>query len=480
MRRVLTLLACLISLGASLPAAAPASRGLQTAVVDTAPMVGPQADLAFAHVRAAGATKVKLLLPWPAVVPNTKNKPLFFNSANPADSHYNWGWFDLEISRAVAHGLDPIVYIDDAPRWAEGSGTGREGSRRPDPVELGKFAQAAALRFSGSFHGLPRVRYWQVWNEPNLQSYLSPQSENGQLVAPDIYRAMVNHFAGAVHAVHPGNRVIAGGLAPFSAHRGSTAPLAFMRGVLCMSGRAHPRPSCGDHASFDIWSTHPYTSGGPSHHAIGPDDVSLGDLPQMKRLLDAAQGAGHIDSRGGKAKFWVTEFGWDTKPPDGNGVPLHLDARWVAEALYRMWHSGVSLVTWFKVRDDANEGQPDPQVFQSGLYFRCVGGLQCDQPKPALRAFRFPFVALRSGLGVYVWGRTPWGQPRPRVLIERRSQHGWTRVARLGTDRHGIFRRHIRTSKHGDLRVRIPGTARRSLPFTLLKKTPDLAVNPFG
>ena len=68
-------------------------------------------------------------------------------------------------------------------------------------------------------------------------------------------------------------------------------------------------------------------------------------------------------------RFWVTEFAWDSNPPDPGGVPLALEGRWVADALHRVWAAGVSLVTWFSLRD-----QPlRTSAYQSGLYLRGSG-----------------------------------------------------------------------------------------------------------
>ena len=97
-------------------------------------------------------------------------------------------------------------------------------------------------------------------------------------------------------------------------------------------------------------------------------------------------------------------------------MPEELHARWVAEALYRMWDQGVSLVTWFQVRDQAWGSGP----FQSGLYFRGQDGIASDKPKLALTAFRFPFVAFRDSKTKQVdyWGRSPRG----RATGDRRSR----------------------------------------------------------
>src|SRR5262249_43562540 len=148
------------------------------------------------------------------------------------------------------------------------------------------------------------------------------------------------------------NTVIAGSLAPYEQTTGDgIPPLTFMKEFLCLSGmRVRPRPQCLERADFDIWAMQPYTWGGPTHHSTVEGDVQLGDLPSMKQTLDEAVAKGRIVSSQ-PVRFWVTEFSWDTNPPDPGGVPLALQARWVSQALYTMWQNGVSLVTWWLIRD---------------------------------------------------------------------------------------------------------------------------------
>jgi hypothetical protein len=279
----------------------------------------------------------------------------------------------------------------------------------------------------------------------------------------------VNAFAASVHA-RPGNIVGAGGLSPFGITT-AVAPLRFMRELLCQSAGPEPRRTCGERIHFDVWSIHPYTVGGPEHRAHRKDDVSLGDLPEVRRLLAAAVRNGSVVSAS-FPRLWVTEFAWDTRPPDPKGVPARLQARWVSEALYRMWWSGVSLVTWFLLRDDPFRVSP----YQSGLYYR-GSTPPSDRPKPMLTAFRFPFVALAEGPRVLVWARTPDGEPA-QVVIERRSAAGWHRVASLTTNRLGILHALIPPLR-GVLRGRIGADGPASLPF-VVSRTRDHEYLPFG
>jgi hypothetical protein len=213
----------------------------------------PTDPLAYARTRQAGASVVRINVDWGAVAPLRRTPA--FQPADPSDPAYDWEAIDRAVTLAHQYKLEPLLTVFDAPSWAESSaphptsfGPYPTGPFRPDPSQLEAFARAAATRYSGSFGGLPRVRYWEAWDEPNLVVYLTPQIEHKALVGADIYRSLVNAFATAVHSVHPDNLVIAGVLAPFNFltpwGRLGVAPLDFMRRLLCMSAGPNPKPTC--------------------------------------------------------------------------------------------------------------------------------------------------------------------------------------------------------------------------------------------
>jgi hypothetical protein len=489
-------LAVALALAAVLSHAPPAAAAgaLQTGLADV--FQGTDAPLAFKRTKAAGASVVRIYVGWRSIAPGGDAKPAGFDARNPADPNYNWSSADAEVRGAVAAGLRPLISVDAAPDWASGDGSDlppgerRPATVRPNAQEFGMFMEALARRYSGTFQGLPRVRYWQAWNEPNHSRFLNPQFALGsnqnatptsRMLSPALYRQLLTEFSAAVKRVHRDNLVVAGGLAPFfrpTPGGRAAAPLLFMRRLLCISGRNRPLRGCTP-LRFDAWSHHPFTSGDPTHSALSPYDVSLGDLPEMRRVLRAAVRARHVVSSG-RMRFWVTEFSWDTRPPDRYGVPVRLHARWTSEALYRMWRNGISLVTWYQLRDMPADARSRARglVFQSGLYFRCSRGLACDRPKPALTAFRFPFVAFRSGRAVLVWGRTPSSRAGT-AIVERKQGRRWRRVARVRANRHGIFTRRLQAAPRGSMRARLVGGRQRSRPFSL-RRPPDLPVNPFG
>ncbi|MDP8956844.1 MAG: hypothetical protein M3N24_07800 [Actinomycetota bacterium] len=466
---------CVSTVALAVSAAAVAAPAFQTGFYDypTSAFDDSQAEAGFGRARGAGTTVIKLNLYWATVA--HARRPA--NPVDPADPTYDWSSFDRRVIAASRHGLQPLVTISSAPPWASGN----NGSDRPNVDELALFARAAAQRYSGRFtptggdayaEMLPRVRYWQVWNEPNLSMFLTPQRRNGVLVAAATYRNMVNRFTNAVKAVHPTNLVLAGGTGPFGV-RDNTSPLTFMREFLCLRPDLTAKRGCGP-VRFDIWGHHPYTSGGPTHRALSRNDISLGDLPKMRKVLRAAVAKRKIVSRG-RVRFWIDEFSWDTRPPDPGGVPLKLHARWTAEAMYRMWKNGVTLLVWFQLMDNRWTGACG-NPYQSGLYF-WSSNIATAKPKPALRAFRFPFVALRQSGRVLVWGRTP-GSNAARVTIQRKVGSRWRAVGSFRAGGNGVFqKRYGAPWTSGFLRAKIGRTT--SVPFSLAR-VPDRTLYPFG
>ena len=494
-------LALTLALGLSLSAlAAPtdgaavgaAPRPLVTGLDGRDDFAPPLAGKAFPKARALGARIARIIVLWAEVAPKGNQRPAGFDAKDPGSAEYNWAGIDAQIELARKHGLEPLLTIYTAPAWASGpQATGFDrGPTRPSPAAFADFATAAARRYAGTFEGLPRVRLWGAWNEPNLSSYLWPQYENGRPVSPAWYRKMLNAFYDAVHDVRRDNRVVAGATVPFTIntefHR-TVAPVRFTRELLCLSAGENPRRTCGAKVKFDIWGHHPYTSGGPTHEAARRDDVSILELPQLKRLLDAAERNGTIVSAR-PVEFWVDEFSWDSAPPDRKGAPLALLTRWVSEALYRMWSAGVTTVIWYQVYDDLFNASRNRcgecGYAQSGFYFNpkepAKSGVRPGRPKPSARAFRFPFVAFRGETGtVELWGRTPTSKPAT-VVVERRPRGGgWRALATLRANRYGIFQTTLRWNGAADESLRARASGELSAPFSLVVPA-DRPMCPFG
>jgi hypothetical protein len=459
-----------------------AARAFNTGITTTDLL--PPEPLSLERVKRAGASYKRVIIFWRFVAPPVE--PESWDPTDPRDPNYDWSSIDQQMELADEAGVKTLALVYLAPEWAERCQVPTEGICNPDPAAFADFTEAAAKRYSGQTDGLPRVRFWQAWNEPNLAVFLEPQFRNGRKVSPGIYRILNNRLAARVRAVSAANRIVGGGLAPIK-KQGSLGPHDFMRRLLCLKGRTRPVPSaaCSAKTSFDIWSTNPYTTGGPFHASSGIDDVSLGDLPEVPPVLRAALRNDRINTTARSIPFWVTEFSWDSRPPDPGGVPMKTMAKWVPEAMFQAWRSGVTNFFWLSLRDwPRDPSLPFSGVpFESGLYFRGET-LEEDRPKPFLHAFRFPFVAYgtRSG-GMRVWGRTPTSTAAT-LVISYRLRGSWRKVGTVRAGANGVFskllpsRRVTRNRGFARARVLGPGGS-QSLSFQM-KPIPDYFQRPFG
>ena len=462
-RRLIVLLLGSAALAMSFPGAAVAARGLAIGFLDgvytaDAPERGPW----LARTVDVGADIVRMDVGWP--VPDSATRPAGFDARDPAAPAYDFRRADAAIVDATARGLRVLAAFTGAPRWAEGPNRpagAQRGSWMPDPAALADYGVALARRYSGAFPDpvrpgsvLPRVHAFQVWNEPNLDQYLAPQWVGGRTFAPGHYRSMLNAFYAGVKSVRPDALVVTAGTAPFgdpSLDGARIMPARFVRDLLCVREATGGLRgvSCPAPARFDVLAHHPYSVGEPRREALNADDVSIPDIAKLTRPLRTAERLGLALPRIAH-RVWVTEVSYDSSPPDPDGVPTALQARYLQETFYLLWRQGVDTITWFQIRDQL----PNPSYAatnQSGIF--TAAGVA----KPSRRAFRFPLVAERGARGYRrVWGRSPRAGS---VRIERRTASGWRLVRTLRVRRHGTFLVQVPARGSSRLRARVGGEA---------------------
>jgi hypothetical protein len=437
----------------AIAAPAQAARGLTTGFVDGQygspdPAVR---NLELARTLQAGAGMVRLTVNWAAIAPN---RPA--NGANPADPAYNFAALDSSVAAIRSRGLEVLLTAGTAPPWAEGAGRPggvAAGTWKPQPAAFGAFGQALAQRYSGAFPDgsgglLPRVRYFQAWNEPNLPEYITPQWQGKTPVSPGVYRALLNAFYGGVKAIHPDNTVVTGGLAPYgdAPGRGRMRPVAFARSLLCVKNRRRLLAAkCPVKPQFDVFADHPInTSGGPGRHAINPDDASTPDLNRVVRVLRAGEKRHKLSPR--RHQLWVTEFWWNTNPPNSvRGVPPPTQARWIEDAMYQFWKAGARVALNLQLQDSPFNPASPLAATQSGIYF------SDGSPKPSLTAFRFPFVSERiSKRRIRIWGKAPVSGP---VAIQSSRGKGWATIASFNTAAGSVFAGRVKLRRGATLRA---------------------------
>jgi len=369
---LITIVLCALAATASPPKAA-AARGMLVGIYDPVqPIAAP--DTTFSTLVKLRAQIIRLNLDWNLIA--TK-KPT--NAADPADPAYDWSSYDRVLLAAAKSKIQVLFTIYGTPRWAQGKKKGV--NRVPAKMSsLKYFALAAAKRYSGTFvrddkTKLPAVRKWLAWNEPNNPLFLTPQWQKvGKKryfpIGARNYVGICTAIWSGVHATHLSKEVVGcGATDPRGNNSGrnrrpSIAPLAFLADLKHYGLKRN---------HFDVYAHHPYYGArteSPTTMPKGKQTVTLANLGVLTKLLGKLYG---------NKKLWITEYGYQTRPPDrAFGVSWRNQARYLTKA-YAIARKNprVTMMLWFLLRDEARLGG-----WQSGFF--TVGG----KKKPAYDAFR--------------------------------------------------------------------------------------------
>jgi hypothetical protein len=369
---LLTLVLCAFAATAK-PEPAVAARGMLVGIYDNRPLDNP--DKAFPTLKNLRAQVIRIDLSWGARV--AKKQPL--HPMDPADPAYQWDAYDQLVLNAKKNKIQVLFTIYGTPRWANGAKKGL--NRAPaQMLSLKQFAFAAAKRYSGTFKledgtVLPAVRKWLAWNEPNNPLFLAPQyAKAGRRFVPiaaQNYARMCTAIWSGVHATRlRGETVACGATDPRGnnnprGRRPAIAPLAFLAALKRYGLR-------GNH--FDAYAHHPYYNSPLDTPATKPKAksgaVTLGNIGELTGLLGRLYG---------NKKLWITEYGYQTRPPDRIfGVSWAKQAKYLTQA-YSLARKNprITMMLWFLIRDETRLGG-----WQSG-FFTAQG-----QRKPSYYAFR--------------------------------------------------------------------------------------------
>jgi hypothetical protein len=386
-------------------------------------------ERALDQMQRLGVTTLHSLVVWRklAPAPGARTRPAF-DAADPA-SYSGWQPYDDLIASAQARGIEVLLTLTaPMPNWASqcAAGAARRWICSPRVSDYAAFVRAVATRYSGSYDAggqvLPRVSAWSFWNEPNHENWLRPQR-----TAPARYRALAQAGLAALAATgHGGDLRLIGETAPGGGSH-STAPIDFMRAVFCL-GCTH-RP----HFSVSGVSDHPYTyaaMASPSSFKGGAGDAPIGSVGRLVKLLDTAARNGVVPRR---TPVYLTEFGFQTRPPDPFGVSLRAQAAYLYYSDYLAFRNprGASVAP-YELRDE-----PHVAVFNTGLSF--ADG----RPKPALVAYAMPIYVdrLRSGVRVFGLVRSARGTGASVAIQNRLGRRGalFRTVAVARTNRYGYL-----------------------------------------
>jgi hypothetical protein len=241
-------------------------------------------------------------------------------------------------------------------------------------------------------------------------------------------------------------------------------PLEFLREMACLDrnyrqirGKAAKKRDCRKVGRFPTSGIayHPYTPPAGPHVPEGRDDAAIGQLARLRATIDALARRGKLPRR---LPIWITEFGYQTKPPDPfQGAPIKRAVSFMDESEWIAFRNPrVATYSQYTLRDDPP--RPGPSVlrwssWQAGLYFHD------GRRKPHIyEAFRLPvFVRTLSANRVEVFGGRRTLTTGTAQIESKAPGAGYRSLGSAAVNPAGYFRRVFK----------VTGAARRKYRVTL-------------
>ena len=492
------------------------------------------------QMRELGVDVLRVSIHWSAIAPYQRPRA-GFNAADPAAyPATNWALYDEIVNDAKMDGITLDFSLSSpAPVWALGPGQpapGGFGGWKPSASAFKQFVQAVGTRYGGSYdpmenksvpgdsNDLPRVSFWEIWNEPNFGPDLAPQAIKGSsiLAAPWMYRSIVDAGWSALQSSgHGHDQILIGNLdargqsagpgkgAPqgLPGNFGATKPLQFVRALYCLNssyrqlrGGAAAAIGCPASAAgsrqfrtahpglFQAagFATHPYPVNLPPTKASSndPDYTEFSQLPRFGSTLDRIQ---RIYGSGKHFPVYNNEYGYITNPPNRSLTPLNPNGQFVSPTTAAGYINWAEYLSWRNPRiastmqylliDPNPRKAPEYGGFASGLMF--YGGVH----KPAYNAYRMPvflpFTAASRGHSLEVWGCV-----RPahfaRLDTDGQAQQVQIQFQRASRGAFTTLRTVTVTNVRGyiDLRVTFPASGSVRLAWTYPKLSDLPASSP--
>jgi len=237
-------------------------------------------------IQAAGFRFIRQEFPWEDIEIHGKGD--FIDRRNDPAGVDAWAKYDQIVQLAGERDIAVIARLSNPPAWSRTLGDEMGTNAPPDDFnDFGDFAAAVAQRYRG------RVRYYQVWNEPNGNEEWGLQD-----VDPEAFTRLLCLAYDRIKTTDPDAVVLAGALTPTVANDGRNLnDLIFLQRMY----------AAGAGACFDVFSAQGYGLwSGPTDQRLRPTVINyphnlfLRDL--MVRHGDAAK------------PIWISEMGWNVAP----------------------------------------------------------------------------------------------------------------------------------------------------------------------
>jgi hypothetical protein len=275
-RRLAVVVAALAALLVAAPADARVPHGWLGVQVD-GPLTEPGNPFAgeWDLMASSGVETVRVAFDWAAAQPA---------AGGPIDLTTT----DAVVIAAAQRRMPVLPVVHRAPGWAAARPSDGPASSPSGTAAFAQYLTALVQRYgpTGSLWaerpGLPRlpIREWQIWNEPNLTLYWTPQPFAKR------YVALLKASRRALRAQDPGAKIVLAGLPNIS--------WVALREIYRAGGRG----------AFDAVALHPYTR-------------TPGNILRLVRLARKETRRFHD----GRVPIWLTEISWASSRGKVNGLP---------------------------------------------------------------------------------------------------------------------------------------------------------------
>jgi polysaccharide biosynthesis protein PslG len=280
-----------------------------------------------------------------------------------------WEKYDHLVTLAAEHEMELIVRLSNPPAWTRALTDTVGTYAPPDNVQdFADFVSAVVGRYQG------RVRYYQLWNEPNIYPEWGSYA-----ISPEGYLVLLKAGAEAARAADPNVVIILGALAATINLQPADPPPGNSLNDFLFLQRLY---DAGAAPYFDIVAVQGYgLYSGPTDRRMHPRVINISRHYFVRDLM-VKNGDAH-------KPIWISEMNWNAAPADVEPrygrVTLAQQARYLPLAYERLiaeWSwVGVANTWYLKRATDEWDANRQPEA-----YFKL---LAADfTPQPAYEAIK--------------------------------------------------------------------------------------------
>ncbi|HSI85385.1 MAG TPA: hypothetical protein VK970_16485 [Candidatus Methylacidiphilales bacterium] len=270
-------------------------------------------------LKAMGVDSLRFEIPWASV-------------QRGPDSPFQFEKHDAILRTMTKLGIEPMVLLDYGVSWASTAPAGTSDAHKynyaPQMEHWLAYVRACVERYGKN------VRYWEVWNEPDIGFWRS---------STDAYIDLFARTSEEITKLDPGAQVLNGGLAMVSREPNRDFYPQFM--------------AKADRKNWAVMAYHDYMTVAENRERF-------------------AMARDQMRKNGYSLPMWINEGGFHTLMPGGERAQAILLVKKIALSAAQ----GVRAYFWYDLRDDGEDAKETEHHF--GLTRRDF------QPKPAFAAYR--------------------------------------------------------------------------------------------